>query len=115
MLARLPDDEVLRLYADGVLRGAAASPQTPAELLARLAEVRQRGWAVAVDEAVSGAASVSCAVGDPLTGEAQAFCLTFPSGMAAPVEVERIAALLTKHAVRIGRTVGDGYWLNYQG
>jgi len=115
LLARLPDEEVVRLYADGVLDGTLTSPQTPVELLARLAEVRQRGWAVAIDEAVSGAASVSCAVGDPQSGEAQAFCLTFPAGMATPTEVERIAALLTQHAVRIGRTVGDSYWLNHQG
>lgn len=112
LLARLRDEDVCRLYGDGVLSGAAASPQTLEALLQQLAQIRQRGWAVAIDEAVSGAASVSCAVVDPQSAEVQAFCLTFPSGMATAEEVERVAALLVKHAVRIGCTVGDEYWLN---
>lgn len=115
LLARLPDEDVRRLYADGLPGGAAASPQTVEALLQALGGIRQRGWAVAIDEAVSGVASVSCAVADPQSAEMQAFCLTFPSGMATPAEVERVAALLVKQAVRIGCTVGDEYWLNHRG
>jgi IclR family transcriptional regulator, KDG regulon repressor len=110
LLARLDDAALERDFSTNLEAGSAASPKTFPALLAQIELIRRRHWAVAVDEAVPGVGSVSCAVCDPQTGESAAFCLTFPLGMANAAEIERLAGLLTGQASRIGRTVGDAHW-----
>ncbi|WP_413733469.1 IclR family transcriptional regulator [Sodalis sp. RH21] len=81
-----------------------------AQLSDNLAAVRQCRWASAVNEAVAGAASVSCAVSDPNSGETIAFCLTFPASMANESEIDHLARRLCAAATDIGTKVGDSYW-----
>ena len=68
LLATLPDEDVRRLYPKEKL--VQLTPKTIAtrtELLATLAEVRQRGWASSSEESEQGVASVAVAVpGDGL-------------------------------------------------
>lgn len=110
LLARIDDEVLSREFGRHLETGGTNSPVTFEMLVRRLTEVRQQGWSVAVDEAVPGACSVSCAVGCPQTGETLAFCLTFPASMASKEEIERLASLLLAQARQIGRMVGDDHW-----
>lgn len=110
LLARQDNVTLARDFGSGLEPASDTSPTSFGELMARLEEVRSKGWAVAVDEAVPGVGSVSCAVGDPQSGEMMAFCLTFPSAMANTEESNRLAGLLMEQASQIGRKVGDNHW-----
>ncbi|WP_410014695.1 IclR family transcriptional regulator [Sodalis sp. C49] len=109
LLARLPDTQ-LNAQFRAVLSPANDLPMHFTQLMDRLAVVRRCHWASAVNEAVAGAASVSCAVGDPHSGETVAFCLTFPASMADDTEIQRLSRLLCAAAMQIGKKVGDPYW-----
>lgn len=102
LLSRLSDEQLIERYP-------AASD---AAQLARIHTVRQQRWASAVDEAVPGAASVSCPVHNPQTSESIAFCLTFPASMADEQEIQRLAQQVYQSAMPIGRKYGDPYWLS---
>jgi len=115
LLAREDDDVLSREFGNHLESAGNNSPSTLEMLMERLSEVRQRGWSVAVDEAVPGACSVSCAVGCPQTRETLAFCLTFPASMASTEEIERLASLLLAQARQIGRVVGDERWAESEG
>lgn len=110
LLARLDDHVLAREFGQDLEGGGPNSPTSFAVLMERIAEVRQQGWSFAVEEAVPGACSVSCAVGCPQTGETLAFCLTFPASMATPLEIKQVAALLVAHARQIGRSQADERW-----
>lgn len=110
LLARLDDAQLARDFSSGLESAFAASPASLEALMERLQQVRRQGWAVAIDEAVPGVGSVSCAVRDPQSGESMAFCLTFPSAMASEAEINRLAGLLQAQASQIGRKVGDNHW-----
>jgi DNA-binding IclR family transcriptional regulator len=110
LLARL-DDETLRTRFAGPLGSASAnSPQDADQLLARLAEVRRLGWAMARDEALPGVGSVSCSVADPDNGETLAFCLSFPATPDEPAKLDALQHALLGHARLIGRAAGDPFW-----
>lgn len=107
LLSRLTDRQLAEHYP---------TPHTTtstdvATQLARIHAIRQQRWSSAVDEAVSGAASVSCSVHNPQTKESLAFCLTFPSSMADEQEILSLAQQLYQAAMPIGRKYGDPYWL----
>jgi DNA-binding IclR family transcriptional regulator len=76
-------------------------------LTAAIAVARDAGFATAVNESVAETASVSCAIGDPTTHEAVAFCLSFPQTLAQPEELQRIATLLKETALLIAQKTGD--------
>ncbi|WP_034945879.1 IclR family transcriptional regulator [Erwinia oleae] len=78
-----------------------------ASLYAAVERCRDSGYATAINESVSDTASVSCAIGDPTTFEAVAFCLSFPQALATPEELQRIAALLKETALNIALKTGD--------
>jgi DNA-binding IclR family transcriptional regulator len=111
LLARETDDTLKKRFAGGIAPASGTAPLSVEDLLRRLAEVRQKGWALALDESLPGIGSVGCAVGDPQSGEAMAFCLTFPASMGDPAETARLAALLHEQASRLGRASGDPFWL----
>lgn len=77
------------------------------KLTAAIAVARDAGFATAVNESVAETASVSCAIGDPTTHEAVAFCLSFPQTLAQPEELQRIATLLKETALLIAQKTGD--------
>lgn len=110
LLARMDDVQLAKDFSSGLESVSPASPRSLPELMERLEQVRQQGWAVAIDEAVPGVGSVSCAVRDPQSGDSMAFCLTFPTAMACDAELERLAGLLLEQASQIGRKVGDNHW-----
>jgi len=110
LLARLSDDNVRAIHAEGLAVPSANSPQTVDELVANLAEVRQRGWAAAADEAIPGVESIAVSVFDPKSREAIGFCISYPAWSGAADERSRIIGLLTTGAHRIAERFDDTFF-----
>jgi DNA-binding IclR family transcriptional regulator len=108
LLARLNDDEVVRLYPTLPTPPSRNAPQTVEELLARLAQVRRQGFAESNDEANRGVAAIAVAVGDPETRETVSLCVTCPSATITPDEREAIIQGLLNGARHIAAILGDG-------
>lgn len=111
LLARLSDERVAAAFGETL--GMDASPQSRGLpwLLRSLAGVRRTGCAVALDEAFAHVGSVSCAVGEPSSGQSWAFCLSFPSVLAQEKSfVEDLSRQLVRSARRLGRSIGDPHW-----
>jgi DNA-binding IclR family transcriptional regulator len=111
LLALETEAEVRQRFASGLPAVSANAPADVDALLARLAEVRAHGHAHALNEAIAGVGSVSCAVSDPATHERLAFCLSFPSAHADAAGMQALAADLAAEARGVGRLVGDPQWM----
>lgn len=107
LLARLHDDEVRRLYPQGLSAPSETAPQDLEALLARLAAIRASGFAESHDEAVRGVHAISVAVGDPATGDEVALCITIPATLVEPKERLAIIAALSEGAAEIAALTGD--------
>lgn len=108
LLSRFSDIQLHDFFASPqVVSQLSGSNQDLSLLVAAVARARDAGYATAVNESVADTASVSCAVGDPATHEAVAFCLSFPQHLASPEELQRIATLLKETAITIARKTGD--------
>lgn len=108
LLARLPERQLQEFFASPrVVSQLSGTPYSVSALTAAVANARAQGFATAVNESVADTASVSCAVGDPVSHEAVAFCLSFPQALATPDELQRIAALLKQTANAIAQKTGD--------
>ena len=110
LLSRLSPKARQRHLPDNFGPAGVNAPTALAELDQRLEQIHQRGWSHAIDEAVPGVASVSCCVTDPMQNQTMAFCLSFPAALATDEEIERVAALLTERARKIGRAIADPHW-----
>lgn len=78
LLATWPDDEVIHLLDGNVSRATPQSPATMGELLERLAQIRDCGYAESHNEAGKGVGAIAVAVTDERTAEVLSICLTFP-------------------------------------
>lgn len=108
LLARLSDTQLHDFFASPlVVSQLSGTQQDVSMLVAAVARTRDAGYATAINESVADTASVSCAVGDPATHEAVAFCLSFPQHLATPEELQRIATLLKEAALTIAGKTGD--------
>ncbi len=108
LLARFSDRQLHDFFASPqVVSQLSGTTQDVSMLAASVARTRDAGYATAVNESVADTASVSCAVGDPTTQEAIAFCLSFPQQLATAEELQRIATLLKEAAITIARKTGD--------
>ncbi|GAB3629122.1 Transcriptional regulator KdgR [Pandoraea terrae] len=115
LLARESEAEIRGRFPEGLphltLNGAPiGGPATLDALITELDATRQRRYAVAENEALSGVCSVGCAVADPDSGESLSFCMTFPSATLPRAEIDAIARSVASHAELIGRSVGDAFW-----
>lgn len=86
MLATLTDDAVVSLLGGEVSRVTPQSPATMAELLDRLAMVRECGYAESHNEAGKGVGAIAVAVSDERTAEVLSVCLTFPEATVEQAE-----------------------------
>jgi IclR family transcriptional regulator, KDG regulon repressor len=109
LLARLSDDAAQALCAENLTPPSPNTPQSIDDLLALLAEVRVRGWAEAIDEAIPGVGSISTAVVDVETGERLSMCISFPSSMISQSERNRIVTLLVAAARQVGAKFDDSF------
>jgi DNA-binding IclR family transcriptional regulator len=111
LLARLDDETIRQRFATTPMAGLSKrSPQNVTELIERVAQVRQYGWALAQDEALPGVGSISCSVADPDSRETLAFCLSFPASTGVPDALKKLQQSLLGHARSIGRAAGDPFW-----
>lgn len=111
LLARLPDDQVRELYADGFVPPSDTAPQDLDELLSRLKRTRREGYAESHDEAVRGVRSISVAVGDPASGDEVALCISFPAATVAPAERLAIIRSLGEGAANIAALTKDPHFI----
>ena len=110
LLARDGDDKVAKRLGKLLPFISDEAPRTVPDVLARLREVRESGFAVAINEAIPGVASISCAVSDPVSMERFAMCLSFPAAQADAASVQALAADLLTEARSLGRIVCDPAW-----
>ena len=110
LLARLTDEKVRVLHAEGLAPPSRTSPQTIDELLTALDLVRRCGWAEANDEAIPGVGSVSVSVADLETGETIGFCISYSASNMGAGEKSRIVNLLTAAARRIALRFDDPFF-----
>jgi DNA-binding IclR family transcriptional regulator len=110
MLALESDEAVRERFASGFPQISERAPANVDELIERLQEVRHQRYAIAVNEAVPGVVSVSCAVSDPATQERFAICLSFPCADAEASSIEALAIDLRTEAAGVGRLVSDPLW-----
>lgn len=114
ILARLDDEEALaRVGGEFVEYGAA--PHTRDALLADLAAIRSAGWALSRGEVLPDVAGFSSATHDPGTGQTFAIGIALPAAELDEDLVERCGPALRDAAQRVGRNVGDTYWLSFDG
>jgi len=109
LLARLSDEAVRALHAEGLVPPSPSSPQNIDELLHALDQPRRLGWAEAVDEAIPGVGSISVSVADPEIGETVGFCISYPASQIGEEERGRMITLLTAAAHRIAHRFGDPF------
>ncbi len=107
LLARLSDEEVRALHADGLEIPSPNAPQSVDELIARLAEVRRTGLSTSNDESTRGVYALAVAVGDPQTGEEVSLCIVCPAATTEDTERQAIAAALLNGARAIAAMTGD--------
>ncbi|MCW8113804.1 IclR family transcriptional regulator [Yersinia intermedia] len=77
-----------------------------------LEQIHKQGWASSINEFVSGVASVSSAVYDPIRDESIALCLSMPAAQVNDEFVKKLAGIVYAHASKIGSSVGDPYWFD---
>ncbi|MCW2241107.1 IclR family transcriptional regulator [Azospirillum canadense] len=65
LLAYLPEDEVGRVLDRGTTRLTPFTTTDPGALMKELAEVRERGWSIAVDDVIEGLAAIAMPLFDP--------------------------------------------------
>ena len=111
LLARLGGEEVGALYEKPLVPPSPNAPQTLAELLSALEEVRRRGWCEAVDEAIPGVGSIAVSVADAENAETLSFCLSYSASQVPAAQRRRMIAMLTAAARDIGAKLDDLFWL----
>ncbi|MBB1627296.1 IclR family transcriptional regulator [Achromobacter sp. UMC71] len=110
LLARDSDADVAKRLGKQLPFISDNAPRTVQDVQALLQGVRESGYAVAINEAVPGVASISCAVSDPVSMERFAMCLSFPAAQADAASVQALAADLLAQASNLGRMVCDPAW-----
>lgn len=98
LLARLPDDEIRRLYL-----GYAGLDS----LLAKLDQIRADGFSYSSQEATPGVDAIAIAVSDPATEEAVSLCIVFPHAVVSDADRDAMLAALADGATRIAQELGD--------
>lgn len=98
LLSRLPDAEVRALYADlPDLEG----------LMAKLAEIREQGFAFSSQTTTPGVDAIAIAVCDPATNEAVSLCIVYPHAVVEQQERDRMLAALASGASEIAAELDD--------
>lgn len=113
MLARLDDAEVLRLVGTGFGQSTGTAPRTPGELISRLARVRAEGWDSSRGEYVPNVAGLSAAVVDGDTGQVFGIGIALPASEVRDESAARFGRAVRDAALRVGRRIGDPYWLRH--
>ncbi|WP_077037022.1 IclR family transcriptional regulator [Pelomonas sp. KK5] len=114
LLARHDDAEVRKLVGRKLAAPPARAPQTPQELLERLAQVRRLGFAESRGEVLPHVAGVAAAIVDPATGQGHGIGIAMPEQDSTDAAFARYALCVRDAAQSVGRRIGDDYWLRFQ-
>ncbi|HEY1853550.1 MAG TPA: IclR family transcriptional regulator [Solirubrobacterales bacterium] len=107
MLSTVEDEELEALYKGGELeRLTPRSVSNLGELRARLAEARQRGYAIDDEETALGMICIGTVVRDDAGGTAGAVAVSMPKGARPAAELDGDAGELRQLAARISRGLG---------
>lgn len=102
LLALLDDRHVRRLYPEARLKMMTThTTATQAALLADLAGVRRRGYAIADQETYYGTRAVGIATIDPASQQSVGISLSFPIGSVLPVEERKIVRAMLDARTRL--------------
>lgn len=113
LLSRLSDDQVRSRYTEPLHPSSSNSPLTLDELLALLAEVRKRGWAESIEEALPGVGSTAVAILSQHNNEMLGLCVSYSASHSSKEERQHLAELLREAAIHVGRKVDDPYWITH--
>ncbi|MGF0118343.1 IclR family transcriptional regulator [Promicromonospora sp. Marseille-Q5078] len=113
LLARLDDDQALRLVDARLEHSTGTAPTSRTELLATLARVRADGWDVSRGEWVPNVGGVSAAVVDGDTGQVFGLGIAMPAPGLRDEAVVRYGRAVRDAARRVGARTGDPYWLRF--
>jgi DNA-binding IclR family transcriptional regulator len=107
VLAHLPESEVAALIEEGEPSPATGAPLPPApKLLADLAKIRERGYAITFGQKIKGAVGTSAPV---LAGNRQpvgSLCVTIPEYRFERKMEPKISALVVREAARLSQEWG---------
>lgn len=95
-LATLTDEAIGELIGGAVSRPNPQAPASLPELLARVARVRECGFAESHNEAGKGVGAIAVAVHEARTGEVLSFCVTFPEATVDQAERQQLTDALLK-------------------
>ncbi len=104
MLSTMSDVEVRQLLGGRVSRASPQSPRDWNDLLARLHQVREQGYAESQQEALAGGGALAVPVRDPQTGEQLCLCLTYPLQAMGQADRKRAIELLLQERKNLMRT-----------
>lgn len=112
LLARLPQDELLRHYPD-----AATEARFPCAnggkltLVDVLDKVRAQQVAQVIDEAMPGIGAIAAAIQDPATQELRGLCISFAAFSVPASQIAQLQQLLLQEVRLLGRNLHDPAWL----
>jgi DNA-binding IclR family transcriptional regulator len=113
LLARLDDEQVVRLVDARLEHSTGTAPADRRELLAILARIRADGWDVSRGEWVPNVGGVSAAVLDGDTGQVFGLGIAMPAPGLRDEAVARYGRAVRDAARRVGKSTGDPYWLRF--
>jgi len=111
LLARLPDEQILRLYGRGPLPSLTrATLRDVSALLADLERVRERRFAVADQETFVGIKAAGIGFISAVDAESFAISVSYPIAGVSRQDERRIVDALLLRGERLGRAIGDRWW-----
>jgi DNA-binding IclR family transcriptional regulator len=111
LLARLPDEEILRRYPDAVAYSETGQVNSAADILALAQRARADGYARTEGVTYRGFNALAVAVANESDGHLFSFSLSCPQELYTPELQTRMRARMMAEASEIGLTVSDPYWL----
>ncbi len=114
LLALLPDAEIRRRMQGRLVPLTRHTIVTMPALLADIAGVRARGYAISDQELFLGIKSISIALSADSVQEAAALSLSFPLGSVEPETERSFVAALLDTGRKVGLRIGDPQWRTAQ-
>lgn len=113
ILARLSNKVVMQIVGPQFDASLVNAPQSREDLLARLETVRAQGWALSRGEFVSGVAGISSAVVDPASQKIYGIGIALPAQALTGDIADHFGVRVRDSAMKVGRQIGDRYWLDF--